>query len=44
MKNPVGAQKEAALKFLDQMVNNVEKHQIPSSLTVSFDQAPSKYV
>ena len=44
MKNPVGAQKEAELKFLDQIVNNVEKHQIPSSLTISFDQTPSKYV
>ena len=26
------------------IVNNVEKHQIPPSLTINFDQAPSKYV
>ena len=44
VKIPVEAQKEAELKFLHQIVNNVEKHQIPPSLTINFDQAPSKYV
>ena len=38
VKIPVGAQKEADLKFLHQIVNNVEKHQIPPSLTINFDQ------
>ena len=41
---PVGAQKEAELKFLHQIVNNVEKYQIPPSLIINFDQTPSKYV
>ena len=41
---PVGAQKEAELKFLHQIVNQVEKYQIPPSLIINFDQAPSKYV
>ena len=44
VKIPVGAQKEADLKFLHQIVNNVEKHQIPPSLTINFDQTLSKYV
>ena len=30
--------------MLHQIVNNVEKHQIPPSLTINFDQTPSKYV
>ena len=38
---PVGAQKEAELKFLHQIVNNVEKPQISPSLTINFDQIPS---
>ena len=41
---PFGAQKEAELKFLHQIVKNVEKHQIPSNLVINFDQTPSKYV
>lgn len=41
---PVGAQKEAELKFLHQIVNYVEKYRIPSSLIINFDQTPSKYV
>ena len=41
---PVGAQREAELKFLHQIVNYVETHQIPHSLIINFDQTPSKYV
>ena len=41
---PVGAQKEAELKFLHQIVNQVEKYQIPPSLIINFDQTSSKYV
>ena len=41
---PVGAEKEAELKFLHQIVNQVEKYQIPPSLIINFDQTPSKYV
>ena len=41
---PVGAQKEAELKFLHQIVNQVEKYQILSSLIINFDQTQSKYV
>ena len=41
---PVRAQKEAELKFLHQIVNQVEKYQIPSSLIINFGQTPSKYV
>ena len=41
---PFGAQKEAELKFLHQIVNNIEKHQIPPNLIINFDQTPSKYV
>ena len=44
VKIPVRVQKEKELKFLHQTVNNVEKHQIPPSLTINFDQNPSKYV
>ena len=40
VKISVGVQKEAELKFLHQIVNNVEKHQIPPSLTINFDQTP----
>ena len=38
---PFGAQKEAELKFLHQIVNNVKKHQIPPNLIINFDQTPS---
>ena len=41
---PVGVQREAELKFLHQIVNHVETHQIPHSLIINFDQTPSKYV
>ena len=41
---PEGALKEAELKFQHQIVNYVEKYQIPPSLIISFDQTPSKYV
>ena len=41
---PVGAQKEPELKFLHQIVNQVEKYQITPSLNISFNQTPSKYV
>ena len=44
VKIPVGAKKEAEFKFLHQIVNNVEKHQIPPSLIINFDQTSSKYV
>ena len=41
---PTGAQKEAELKFLHQIVSHVENNQIPPSLIINFDQTPSKYV
>lgn len=41
---PIGAQREAELKFFHQVVNKVEKYQIPPSLIINFDQTPSKYV
>lgn len=41
---PSGAQKEAELKFMHQLVNQVEKYNIPPSLIINFDQTPSKYV
>ena len=41
---PVGAQKEAELILLRQIVNQVEKYQIPPSLIINFDQTSSKYV
>ena len=44
VKISVRAQKDAELKFLYQIVNNVENHQIPPSLTINFDQTPLKYV
>ena len=40
---PEGALKEAELKFHHQIVNYVEKYQIPPSLIINFDQTP-KYV
>ena len=39
---PVGAQKEAQLKFLHEIVNQVQKYQIPPSSIINFDQTPSK--
>ena len=41
---PLGAQREAELKLLHQIVNHVETHKIPHSLIINFDQTPSKYV
>ena len=41
---PEGALKEADLKFHHQIVNYMEKYQIPSWLIINFDQTPSKYV
>ena len=41
---PLGAQREAELRFLHQIVNHVETHKIPHSLIINFDQTPSKYV
>ena len=40
----VGAQKEAELKFLHQIISQVEKYQIPLSFIINSDQIPSKYV
>ena len=40
----VGAKKEVKLAFLHELVNNVEKFQIPSSLVMNLDQISSKYV
>ena len=44
VKIPAGAQNKAELKFLHQIAYNVEKHQLPASLIINFDQTPSKYV
>ena len=44
VKIPVRAQKKAELKFLHQITNNVEKHQLPASLLINFHHTPSKYV
>ena len=41
---PEGALKEAELKFHHQIVNYVEKYQIPPSLIINVDQTPSKNV
>ena len=41
---PGGAQKEAELQFLHQIVNQVEIYEISPSLTINFDQTESKYV
>ena len=41
---PEGALKEAELKFHHQIVNYVEKYQIPPSLIINFNQTPSEYV
>ena len=39
---PEGALKEAEFKFHHQIVNYLEEYQIPLSLTINFDQTPSK--
>lgn len=44
IKIPPGAQEEAELKFMHQLVNQIEKYNIPPSLIINFDQTPSKYV
>ena len=41
---PARVQKKPGLKFLNQIVNQVEKYQIPLSLIITFDQTPSRYV
>ena len=41
---PAGTKKKAELIFLHEIVNNVEKFQIPSSLVLNLDQTNSKYV
>ena len=41
---PVGVQKEAELKFLHQIDNQVEKYLMSPSLIIIFDQTPSKYL
>ena len=41
---PSGAQKEAELLFLHEIVEIVEKHCIPSALVLNLDQTPSKFV
>ena len=41
---PAGAQKEAELKFMHKIVNQVEKYQLPSSLVRNFGQTLSKYM
>ena len=44
VKLPDGIRKESELLFHHQMVEKVEKYDIPDSLIVNFDQTPSKYV
>ena len=41
---PPGTRKEVELVFYHQIVEKVEKHNIPESLTLNFDQTPSKNV
>ena len=41
---PAGAKKEVELTFLHEIVNKVEKFQIPLSLVLNLDQTNSKYV
>ena len=41
---PEGALKEAELKFHHQIVNYVEKYQIPPSIIINFNQTPLVYV
>ena len=41
---PPETRKEIKLVFFHQIVEKVEKHNIPESQTLNFDQTPSKYV
>ena len=41
---PPGTRKEVELVFYHQIVEKIEKHNIPESLTLNFDQTPSKNV
>ena len=41
---PPGTRKEVELVFYHQIVEKVEKHYIPDSLSLNFNQTPSKYV
>ena len=41
---PAGAKKEAELTFLQEIINNFEKFQTPSSFVLNLDQTNSKYV
>ena len=44
VKLPDGIRKESELLFHHQIVEKIEKYDIPDSLIVNFDQTPSKYV
>ena len=44
VKLPDGIRKESELLFHHQIVEKVEKYDIPDSLIVNIDQTPSKYV
>ena len=39
---PTGTRKEVELVFYHQIVEKVDKHNIPESPTLNFDQTPSK--
>ena len=41
---PTGAQKEAELLFLNDIVAMIETHTIPHELVLNLDQTPSKYI
>ena len=41
---PPETRKEVKLVFFHQIVEKVEKHNIPESQTLNFNQTPSKYV
>ena len=41
---PPRTRKEVELVFYHQIIEKVEKHKIPESITLNFDQTPSKYV
>ena len=40
----LGTRKGVELVFYHQIVEKVEKHNVPESLTLNFEQTPSKYV
>ena len=44
MEVPEGSRKDAGLQHHSRIVNIIEKHNIPKSLVLNSDQAPSKYV